>query len=116
MGLFSLYTLGIDLLPQLIYPEIRVRTWVDKQLSKWFINLPGVAAAQVGGGLVREIQVLPDQQRLVALGLSLEDVIKALKQANVESAGGRLYMPEQEISTRVKGRWQRVEDIAMAPC
>ncbi|OAD21674.1 Multidrug resistance protein, partial [Candidatus Thiomargarita nelsonii] len=25
LGLFSLYTLGIDLLPQLIYPEIRVR-------------------------------------------------------------------------------------------
>ncbi|KHD03418.2 acriflavin resistance protein [Candidatus Thiomargarita nelsonii] len=92
---------------------VELRTWVDKQLSKWFINLPGVAAAEVGGGLVREIQVLPDQQRLVALGLSLEDVIKALKQANVESAGGRLYMPEQEISTRVKGRWQRVEDIAM---
>ncbi len=91
---------------------VELRTWVDKQLSKWFINLPGVAAAEVGGGLVREIQVLPDQQRLVALGLSLEDVIKALKQANVESAGGRLYMPEQEISTRVKGRWQRVEDIA----
>jgi len=91
---------------------VELRTWVDKQLSKWFINLPGVAAAEVGGGLVREIQVLPDQQRLVALGLSLEDVINALQQANVESGAGRLYMPEQEISTRVKGRWQRVEDIA----
>ncbi|HDN27565.1 MAG TPA: efflux RND transporter permease subunit [Thioploca sp.] len=91
---------------------VELRTWVDKQLSKWFINLPGVAAAEVGGGLVREIQVLPDQQRLVALGLSLEDVVNALKQANVESAGGRLYMSEQEISTRVLGRWQRVEDIA----
>jgi multidrug efflux pump subunit AcrB len=92
--------------------QVELRTWVDKQLSKWFINLPGVAAAEVGGGLVREIQILPDQQRLAALGLSLEDVVNALKQANVESAGGRLYMSEQEISTRVLGRWQRVEDIA----
>ena len=92
--------------------SVELRTWVDKQLSKWFINLPGVAAAEVGGGLVREIQVLPDQQRLVALGLTLEEVVNALKQANVESAGGRLYMSEQEISTRVLGRWQRVEDIA----
>ncbi|RKZ75477.1 MAG: AcrB/AcrD/AcrF family protein [Candidatus Parabeggiatoa sp. nov. 1] len=91
---------------------VELRMWVDKQLSKWFINLPGVAAAEVGGGLIREIQVLPDQQRLAALGLSLADVVNALKQANVESAGGRLYMPEQEISTRVLGRWQRVEDIA----
>jgi multidrug efflux pump subunit AcrB len=91
---------------------VELRMWVDKQLSKWFINLPGVAAAEVGGGLIREIHVLPDQQRLAALGLSLEDVVNALKQANVESAGGRLYMPEQEISTRVLGRWQRVEEIA----
>ncbi|RKZ38962.1 MAG: AcrB/AcrD/AcrF family protein, partial [Candidatus Parabeggiatoa sp. nov. 3] len=91
---------------------VELRTWVDKQLSKWFINLPGVAAAEVGGGLIREIHVLPDQQRLVALGLSLEDIANALKQANVESAGGRLYMPTQEISTRVQGRWQEVEEIA----
>jgi multidrug efflux pump subunit AcrB len=91
---------------------IALRTWVDKKLSKWFINLPGVAAAEVGGGLIREIQILPDQQRLVALGLSLENVISALKKANVETAGGRLYMPEQEVTTRLLGRWQRVEDIA----
>ena len=91
---------------------VELRTWVDKQLSKWFITLPGVAAAEVGGGLVREIQVLPDQQRLVAFGLSLADIVKALQQANVEQASGRLYMPNQEISTRVAGRWQKVEDIA----
>jgi multidrug efflux pump subunit AcrB len=91
---------------------IELRTWVDKQLSKWFINLPGVAAAEVGGGLIREIHVLPDQQRLVALGLTLNDVINALKQGNIESAGGRLIMPKQEINTRVLGRWERVEDIA----
>jgi multidrug efflux pump subunit AcrB len=91
---------------------VELRTWVDKQLSKWFITLPGVAAAEVGGGLVREIQVLPDQQRLVAFGLSLADLVTALKQANVEQASGRLYMPTQEISTRVAGRWQQVEDIA----
>jgi multidrug efflux pump subunit AcrB len=91
---------------------VELRTWVDKQLSKWFITLPGVAAAEVGGGLVREIQVLPDQQRLVAFGLSLADIVKALQQANVEQASGRLYMPTQEISTRVAGRWQKVEDIA----
>ncbi len=92
--------------------SVELRTWVDKQLSKWFINLPGVAAVEVGGGLVREIQVLPDQHRLAAFGLSLEVVINALKQANIESAAGRLYLPEQELTTRLLGRWQRVEDIA----
>jgi multidrug efflux pump subunit AcrB len=115
----TIYKLDPSQIPALILAvssslrdPVELRTWVDKQLSKWFINLPGVAAAEVGGGLVREIQVLPDQHRLVALGLTLDDVIEALTQTNVESTGGRLYMPENELSTRVLGRWQRVEEIA----
>ena len=39
---------------------VALRTWVDYTLGPWLLNLPGVAAAEVGGGLVREIQVLAD--------------------------------------------------------
>ncbi|MCK5716895.1 MAG: efflux RND transporter permease subunit, partial [Thiomargarita sp.] len=91
---------------------VELRTWVDKQLSQWLINLPGVAAAEVGGGFIREIHILPDQHRLMSLGLTVTDVINALKEDNVERASGRLYMPTQEMSTRVQGRWQSVDEIA----
>lgn len=94
---------------------IDLRTWVDYQLSKWFINLPGVASAEVGGGLIREIQVLPDPQRLAAFGLTIDDISQTLQQNNVEISSGRLYMPNQEISTRLLGRWRSVEELAQAP-
>ncbi len=94
---------------------IDLRTWVDYQLSKWFINLPGVASTEVGGGLIREIQVLPDPQRLAAFGLTVDNISQALQQDNVEKSGGRLYMPEQEITTRLLGRWQSVEELAQVP-
>ncbi|MCK4951119.1 MAG: efflux RND transporter permease subunit, partial [Gammaproteobacteria bacterium] len=51
---------------------VELRTWVDDIFSKWFITLPGVAAAEVGGGLIREIQILPDQQRLAGIGLTMQ--------------------------------------------
>jgi len=96
----------------ILFNPIELRTWVDEQLSKWFINLPGVAAVDVGGGLVREIHVLPDMYKLAALGISLEDLSRALQQANVETTGGRVQMQQQELNTRLTGRWQQVADIA----
>jgi multidrug efflux pump subunit AcrB len=95
-----------------LFNSVELRTWVDDQLSKWFINLPGVAAVDVGGGLVREIQVLPNMYQLAALGISLEDLSKTLQQANVEVTGGRVQMTHQELNTRLMGRWQEVADIA----
>jgi CzcA family heavy metal efflux pump len=94
---------------------VKLRDWVDNTYSKWFLNLPGVAAVEVGGGLVREILVLPDQERLGGLGLSIDDVVKALQRGNVEAPGGRLIMREQEIISRTSGRFESVSEIAELP-
>ena len=94
---------------------VELRSWVDDVFSKWFINLPGVAAAEVGGGLIREIQVLPDQQRLAGVGLAMQDVIDALQRGNREDPAGRLRMTSQELPGRISGRFTSVEQIAELP-
>ncbi len=94
---------------------VELRSWVDDVFSKWFINLPGVAAAEVGGGLIREIQVLPDQQRLAGVGLTMQDVIDALQRGNREDPAGRLRMTSQELPGRISGRFTSVEQIAELP-
>jgi multidrug efflux pump subunit AcrB len=94
---------------------VELRTWVDDVFGKWFITLPGVAAAEVGGGLVREIQILPDQQRLAGLGLTMQDVTDALQRGNREDPAGRLKMSRQELSGRISGRFTDVEQIAKLP-
>ncbi|MCK4744085.1 MAG: efflux RND transporter permease subunit [Sulfuriflexus sp.] len=95
--------------------SVQLRDWVENTFSKWFLNLHGVAAVEVGGGLVREILIEPDQERLAGLGLSIDDVITALQRGNVESPAGRLIMRQQEIISRTSGRFKRVEDIANLP-
>ncbi len=94
---------------------VELRSWVDDVFGKWFITLPGVAATEVGGGLVREIQILPDQQRLAGMGLSMQDVIDALQRGNREDPTGRLQMTRQEISGRISGRFTSVQQIAELP-
>jgi len=94
---------------------VELRTWVDYTFARWFLNLPGVAAAEVAGGLIREIQVLPDQQRLAGLGITVDDLAEALEQANVEAPGGRLRTPRGELTGRTSGRFTSVAEIAQLP-
>jgi multidrug efflux pump subunit AcrB len=94
---------------------VELRSWVDDVFGKWFITLPGVAAAEVGGGLIREIQIRPDQQRLAGMGLAMQDVIDALQRGNREDPAGRLKMTHQEISGRISGRFSSVQQIAELP-
>jgi CzcA family heavy metal efflux pump len=94
---------------------LELRAYVDYRLSPELVNLPGVAAAEVGGGLEREILVVADQYRLAGLGLDVLDLEQRLRQANRDVSAGRLRMPQGEISGRAQGRLAGVQAIADLP-
>ncbi len=94
---------------------VALRDWVDYDFAKQFINLPGVAAVEVGGGLLREIRVLPDERRLTALGLSLDELADQLEKANIEESAGRLTMQMREMSGRTDARVTSVEELRELP-
>ena len=94
---------------------IELRDWVDDVFSKWLLNLPGVAAAEVGGGQVREIQVLPNQQRLAGLGISTQTIIDAIKDGNQEQPAGRIKLQRRELSGRISARFESVDEISTLP-
>ena len=94
---------------------IDLRSYADYQLSKWFINIPGVASTELGGGLVREIQVIIDQQRLVPLQLNFEDIETLIKNENRDIAAGRIYTAFDELSTRTDARFDSLDELAQLP-
>ena len=94
---------------------IELRSYADYQLSKWFINIPGVASTELGGGLVREIQVIVDQQRLVPHQLSFEDIETLIKEENRDIAAGRIYTAFDELSTRTDARFDSLDELAQLP-
>lgn len=94
---------------------VALREWVDYVFARWFINLPGVAAAEVGGGLVREIHIIPDPGRLAALGLTPTDLAAHLRANNVEVPAGRLYAGAREYTGRTAGRFATLDELREFP-
>jgi multidrug efflux pump subunit AcrB len=98
-----------------ILNSVELRSWADYSFSKWFLNLPGIAAVEVGGGLQREILIIPDQEKLANSHLSLQELARQVQQQNTDSPGGRMIATRQEISTRSEGRFQSLDEIRNLP-
>jgi multidrug efflux pump subunit AcrB len=77
--------------------------YVDNDMSRRLLAVPGVGAVNRVGGVTREVQVALDPSRLQALGATAADVSKQLRQVQNETAGGR---------TELGGRDQPVRTLA----
>jgi len=96
-------------------PAVDLREWVDYRFSKWFLNLPGVAAAEVGGAPEREIQIIPEPMRLFASNLEYQDLSEQIDDANQDQPAGRLTTKSLELGTQAKGRFQDIEELRRFP-
>jgi HAE1 family hydrophobic/amphiphilic exporter-1 len=67
-----------------------LRQLADRWLKPRLEAVIGVAAAKVRGGLDAEIVIEADEDRLAALGLTLEDLARALREENINQPGGTL--------------------------
>jgi len=94
---------------------VELQAWADYSLSRNLLNLDGVAAVEVGGGLEREIRVSADQYRLAGLALDVLDIEQALRRANQDISAGRLRMPDGELSGRTQGRFTSAEELLTLP-
>ncbi len=89
-----------------------LRTVADWTLRRRLLAVPGVAQVIPIGGEVKQYQVLADPARMLATGVTLEEVLRAAAGSN-ENASGGIYMDRgQEYVIRGIGRVQRAEDIA----
>jgi hydrophobe/amphiphile efflux-1 (HAE1) family protein len=91
--------------------QIALRQWVDQRLRPQLLSVPGVAAIEIFGGLVREIQVELDPDRLRGFGLSVSQVINALRNENQDMAAGRISTLDRELIGTTAGKFHTLEDI-----
>ncbi|NES81898.1 MAG: efflux RND transporter permease subunit [Moorea sp. SIO2B7] len=91
--------------------DVDLRIFADQELSRELSIVPGVASADVSGGVTEEVRINIDLKRLQALGVSLNDVLTSLEKRNQDFAGGRLRGEIGEPITRTVGRFQNVQEI-----
>lgn len=70
--------------------QVALRDIAQYQIRPVLSAIPGIAKIEVLGGAVAEYQVIVNLARLNALGISMDDIAKALSAANVIHAVGRL--------------------------
>ncbi|MFW2438622.1 MAG: efflux RND transporter permease subunit, partial [Arenicellales bacterium] len=95
--------------------SVELDDWGNYSLSKWLLNLPGVAAIEVGGGRRREIQVVTDSNKLAAYNLDITDISEVIQQNNQDTPAGRFYSESGEISGRTASRFRSISDIENLP-
>jgi HAE1 family hydrophobic/amphiphilic exporter-1 len=74
------------------------------QIQEQLQTVPGVGAVFLSGGRQRAINVFVNPDRLVAYGLSVEDVRQALLTQNLEVPGGLVQQGPRELVLRTLGR------------
>jgi HME family heavy-metal exporter len=112
MGEIMLIALPID--PAKTTP-MAVREYADWVLRPRLMAIPGVAQVIPIGGEVRQFQVLPDTQRMAELGVTVEQVRRALAAFASNTSGGFLSVNGREVLIRNVGRTARLEDLQQVP-
>jgi cobalt-zinc-cadmium resistance protein CzcA len=87
-----------------------------RRLLDWVIRpalrtVPGVADVNSLGGLVRSFEVVPDNLRMNARGVSLMALREALDGNNRNDGAGRLVEGEETLLVRAEGRIRSVPDV-----
>ena len=90
---------------------VSLRDWVEYRLRPQLLTIEGVASVDVSGGLIREIQVVLDQERLRSYGLTVFQIIEAIRSANQDIAAGRISSPTREVVGKTTGRFRDVTDV-----
>jgi hydrophobic/amphiphilic exporter-1 (mainly G- bacteria), HAE1 family len=92
-------------------PSEVTRRQIEDDLKPLIEQIDGVAAVEVNGGDVREVQVDLDPGRLEALGLPVNVVADKLAVENLDVPGGRMTRQGQTLSLRTKGEFQSVAEV-----
>lgn len=88
-----------------------LRKLADDDVKPELEKIAGVAAADLYGGLEREIRVEVDWQRLAAYGMSISTIENALKLENLNVPAGYVTEGTREFTIRTIGEFDIVDEI-----
>jgi cobalt-zinc-cadmium resistance protein CzcA len=93
------------------YDTMALKSLQDWTLEKQFRSVPGVVDVSSFGGVTREYQVTVDPEKLIAYGLTLQQVQQQLAANNVNGGGSFIEQGQQQINVQEVGLFQNVHDI-----
>nr|WP_206609548.1 CusA/CzcA family heavy metal efflux RND transporter [Thiohalobacter thiocyanaticus] len=87
------------------------RNLLDWTLRPALRTVPGVADVNALGGFVRSFEIVPDQDKLAARGLTGSDIADAVMANNRNDGAGRMNAGEEALLVRAEGRIRSLDDV-----
>jgi len=86
--------------------------FIDDTVAKRLLAVPGMAEVKRSGGVDREITVTLDPARMMAQGITANQINQALRQVNQNAAGGRAEVAGSRQTVRVLGNSRTAYDLS----
>lgn len=90
---------------------VELTTLIEEQIRYRFARLPGVAQVDMWGGYDREVRIELDLGRVKALGVPLDDVLEALRDANLDLPAGEIEDGRYEVTLRAPSEFTHLDQI-----
>jgi HAE1 family hydrophobic/amphiphilic exporter-1 len=84
---------------------------VEDQMRYRFARIPGVAQVDPWGGFTREVRIELDPNRINALGLALDEVLDAVRDANLNLPAGHIEEGRYEVTLRAPAEFVDLDQI-----
>ncbi|MEN9681651.1 MAG: hypothetical protein RLZZ627_1544 [Pseudomonadota bacterium] len=91
-----------------------LRRLADEMKDKLAL-VPNAGRILIVGGQQRRIMVYPDPARLAAFNLTIEEVVSALKAANINLSAGRFDQANRSVRLDVGPAFEQMNDVAVTP-
>jgi HAE1 family hydrophobic/amphiphilic exporter-1 len=93
----------------------KIRQLVDDVVKPKIEKIQGVGSMDIWGGSEKEVRISISKQLLAARGVNIDQIMKAVQGENVNFPVGVMHRQEKNMTVRVKGKFDSVEDIENLP-
>ncbi|MGR8981027.1 MAG: efflux RND transporter permease subunit [Gammaproteobacteria bacterium] len=87
------------------------RSILDWVIRPALRTVPGVADVNSLGGLVRSFEVVPDNTRMIARDITIDQLTHAIESNNRNDGAGRMTDGEEALIVRAEGRIKTLADV-----
>ncbi len=92
-------------------PAAELYDLLDNKISPELARISGVAQIDMIGGQEREVKVLIDPVQLSRYKVAISDITNAVMRANMTVAAGKLKSDAREVSVRVPGKINNLDEL-----
>ncbi len=85
---------------------------LEREVMKRFEQINGVGSIDIWGGINRQVKVDIKRDRLIASGLSTQQVQQAIARENTNSPGGNVNEGTSRLYVRTLGEYENINEIA----